>query len=141
MTPSTLSRVVSFLSPAAPIAWLGLSGVLACMLIARHRLHACCLPDIACMQADCPTPLACRWVHSKAPSRSLGNQHGHQMHFDTEEGVLYSSGLLHHPCVSSVIYLSGATVAGPTVVLACMLIALPTCMQDDCPTDEPLMSH
>ena len=55
--------------------------------------------------------------------------------------MLYSSGLLHHPCVSSVIYLSGATVAGPTVVLACMLIALPTCMQDDCPTDEPLMSR
>lgn len=57
------------------------------------------------------------WVHSKAASRSLGNQHGHQMHFDTEEGVLYSECEVVHPIVSSVLYLSGAAVAGPTVVL------------------------
>ena len=62
------------------------------------------------------------WVHSKAASRSLGNRHGHQMHFDTEEGLLYCSAPeVAHPAVSSVLYLSdlsGATAsAGPTVVL------------------------
>ena len=39
------------------------------------------------------------------------------MHFDTEEGVLYSECQVVHPLVSSVLYLSGAHVAGPTVVL------------------------
>ena len=29
-------------------------------------------------------------MHTKAPSRSLGNMHGHQLHFDTEEGLLYA---------------------------------------------------
>ena len=57
------------------------------------------------------------WVHSKAASRSLGNQHGHQLHFDTEEGVLYAAREVVHPAVSSVLYLSGAAAAGPTVVL------------------------
>ena len=59
------------------------------------------------------------WVHSKAASRSLGNRHGHQMHFDTEEGLLYCSAPeVAHPAVSSVLYLDGATAsAGPTVVL------------------------
>ena len=37
------------------------------------------------------------WVHSKAASRHLGNAHGHQLHFDTEEGLLYARSELHHP--------------------------------------------
>ena len=57
------------------------------------------------------------WVHSKASSRALGNRHGHQLHFDTEEGVLYGERELVHPAVSSVLYLTGASVAGPTLVL------------------------
>ena len=57
------------------------------------------------------------WVHSKKASRALGNAHGHQLHYDTEEGVLYASGQLMHPAVSSVLYLSGGSVGGPTVVL------------------------
>ena len=56
------------------------------------------------------------WVHSKAASRSLGNQHGHQMHFDTEEG-LARRGEVAHPAVSSVLYLSDCGASGPTVVL------------------------
>ena len=111
------------------------------------------------------------WVHSKVASRNLGNAHGHQLHFDTEEGLLYAPSRevvhpavrpSHSPCnpmfilpphcpvaahvphtirssppptfrtprgdpshnvhvlrsqVSTVLYLSGAEVAGPTVVL------------------------
>ncbi|KAL1496905.1 hypothetical protein AB1Y20_014484 [Prymnesium parvum] len=57
------------------------------------------------------------WVHSKAASRALGNRHGHQLHFDTEEGVLYAHGEVRHPAVSAVLYLSGSAAAGPTVVL------------------------
>ncbi len=57
------------------------------------------------------------WVHRKAASRSLGNAHGHQLHFDTEEGVLYGMDEVVHPAVSSVLYLSSAQTAGPTVVL------------------------
>ena len=54
------------------------------------------------------------WVHSKAAaSRALG----HQMHFDTEEGVLHREGAVVHPAVSSVIYLSGSDASDPTVVL------------------------
>ena len=58
------------------------------------------------------------WVHSKQASRSLGNAHGHQLHFDTEEGLLYRDGspIIAHPAVSSVLYLNG-TVPGPTLVL------------------------
>ena len=40
------------------------------------------------------------------------------MHFDTEEGLLYApSPQVVHPVVSTVLYLSGAAAAGPTVVL------------------------
>ena len=55
------------------------------------------------------------WVHSKAASRFVG----HQMHFDTEEGVLHAQGEVVHPAVSSVLYLSGGhqASADPTVIL------------------------
>ena len=40
-------------------------------------------------------------MHTKAPSRALGNMHGHQLHFDTEEGRLYArTPEVAHPAVS-----------------------------------------
>jgi hypothetical protein len=52
------------------------------------------------------------WVHSRMAGRNLG----HQLHFDTEENALEINGEVLHPAVSSVCYLTGAGVGGPTVV-------------------------
>ena len=75
---------------------------------AVERLAALLLPLTGCAEAI----VGCEWwVHSKAKS----NGTGHQMHFDTEEGTLHATGEIVHPVVSSVLYLSGASEADPTV--------------------------
>jgi hypothetical protein len=54
------------------------------------------------------------WTHT----RDLTSDFGHQLHFDMEERLLEREGIIIHPAVSSVVYLSGAEgTAGPTVVL------------------------
>ena len=70
------------------------------------------------------------WVHSKQESRFIG----HQMHYDTEEGVLKAEGQVVHPAVSSVIYLSGESIADPTVILDQRL-------SDDVPAAHAHVSH
>ncbi|KAL9181911.1 hypothetical protein ACHAXT_012254 [Thalassiosira profunda] len=70
-------------------------------------------------RADKPPPRivgAEWWVHT----RPLGANLGHQVHFDTDEGLLSREKRVTHPVVSSVLYLTGATEnksgAGATVV-------------------------
>ena len=55
------------------------------------------------------------WAHT----RPVGANLGHQLHFDTDEGLLGKEGRVTHPVVSSVLYLTGGSGgggAGPTVV-------------------------
>ena len=51
------------------------------------------------------------WLHSRPHTA------GHQLHYDTDEQRLRSGAGVHCPLVSTVLYLSGAAAAGPTVVL------------------------
>ena len=53
------------------------------------------------------------WVHSRVCGRSLG----HQLHFDTEEASLNNDRQIHHPALSSVLYVSVLPNADPTVIL------------------------
>lgn len=54
------------------------------------------------------------WVHTRPVDASLG----HNLHFDTDEATLNKTGQIHHPVLSSVLYLTGdPESAGATIVL------------------------
>eukprot|EP00667_Euglena_gracilis_P009132 EG_transcript_9267 len=53
------------------------------------------------------------WVNTRLAERDMG----HQLHYDTEAESISATGQVPHPILSSVSYLAGTTVAGPTVVL------------------------
>eukprot|EP00747_Dinoflagellata_sp_TGD_P088456 gnl/TRDRNA2_/TRDRNA2_164008_c1_seq6.p1 gnl/TRDRNA2_/TRDRNA2_164008_c1~~gnl/TRDRNA2_/TRDRNA2_164008_c1_seq6.p1 ORF type:complete len:665 (-),score=72.68 gnl/TRDRNA2_/TRDRNA2_164008_c1_seq6:18-2012(-) len=52
------------------------------------------------------------WLHS----RPVGPGLGHQLHFDFDETSLETTGEVRHPIVSTVVYLSGGSRSGPTIV-------------------------
>ena len=45
------------------------------------------------------------WVHTRAMTANLG----HNLHFDTDEALLRRNGTVSHPCISSVLYLTGGS--------------------------------
>ena len=53
------------------------------------------------------------WVHH----RPVGQNLGHNLHFDTDEGLLKAQGEVTHPVYSSVLYLTGEGDGGATIVL------------------------
>ena len=82
------------------------SNVVAALI---QHLRGCLPPDVAARVVGAEW-----WVHTRPVGRNLG----HQMHFDTEETVLNTTGRVAHPVVSSVVYLSGGAAAGgATLVL------------------------
>ena len=55
------------------------------------------------------------WVHSRPVGKASV---GHQLHYDTDELALAQGGEVHHPLMSSVVYLTGSSQGGaPTLVL------------------------
>ena len=53
------------------------------------------------------------WVHTRPIEANLG----HNLHFDTDESLLAQEGKITHPILSSVLYLTGGTSGGATIVL------------------------
>ena len=53
------------------------------------------------------------WVHTRPIQANLG----HNMHFDTDESLLSSDKEITHPVLSSVLYLTGDSLGGATIVL------------------------
>ena len=52
------------------------------------------------------------WVHHRPIQANLG----HQLHFDTDESLLAQEQIITHPILSSVLYLTGGSPAGSTIV-------------------------
>jgi hypothetical protein len=53
------------------------------------------------------------WVHTRPIQARLG----HNLHFDTDESLLFSENEITHPTVSAVLYLTGESLGGATIVL------------------------
>lgn len=53
------------------------------------------------------------WIHTREVSANLG----HNLHFDTDEALLSQEKVITHPEISSVLYLTGGSSSGATIVL------------------------
>lgn len=53
------------------------------------------------------------WVHTRPIQANLG----HNLHFDTDEALLAREHIISHPVLSSVLYLTGGSTSGATVIM------------------------
>jgi hypothetical protein len=72
-------------------------------VVCRHLLPLLQQSDMYQGSADDPIVGYEWWVHTRAMTANLG----HNLHFDTDEALLRRDGTVSHPCISSVLYLTG----------------------------------